>query len=62
MLADPPPDVLAVGFASAGVTLRARWWINPPRRKDAMETRDRIVTAIHQTLTKNGIELYNPNA
>lgn len=62
VLDDPPPDVLAVGFASAGVTLRARWWINPPRRKDAMEARDRVVTAIQQALTTHDIALYNPNA
>jgi small conductance mechanosensitive channel len=59
---DPPPDVLAVGFESAGVTLRARWWIKPPRRGDAMATRDRVVTAIHQALTAHNIALYNPNA
>jgi small conductance mechanosensitive channel len=59
---DPPPDVLAVGFQSAGVTLRARWWIKPPRRGDAMATRDRVVTAIHQALTAHNIALYNPNA
>lgn len=59
---DPLPDVLAVGFESAGVTLRARWWITPPRRGDAMETRDRVVTAIHRALTAHNIALYNPNA
>jgi small conductance mechanosensitive channel len=62
VLNDPPPEVLAVGFESAGVTLHARWWVNPPRRQDAMQTRDKVVTAIHQALTANGIELYNPNA
>jgi small conductance mechanosensitive channel len=62
VLDDPAPDVLAVGFESAGVTLRARWWITPPRRQDAMEARDSVVTAIHRALTTNGIELYNPNA
>lgn len=62
VLNDPAPDVLAVGFESVGVILRARWWIKPPRRQDAMEARDRVVTAIHHALTTNGIELYNPNA
>lgn len=62
VLHDSPPEVLAVSFESAGVALRARWWINPHRHRDAMETRDRVVTAIHQALTASGIELYNPNA
>ena len=62
VLNDPAPEVLAVGFESAGVTLRVRWWINSPRRQDAMQTRDHVVTAIHQALTANNFELYNPNA
>jgi len=30
------PDVLVVELAESSVNIRARWWINPPRRADAL--------------------------
>jgi small-conductance mechanosensitive channel len=62
VLGNPPPQALAVGFVSAGVQLRARWWIEPPRQMDIYESQDRVITAIRNALTQGGIELYNPNA
>jgi small conductance mechanosensitive channel len=59
---DPPSQALAIGFVSAGVQLRARWWIAPPRQMDVYESQDRVVTAIRNALAQGGIELYNPNA
>jgi len=29
--------------------IRARWWINPPRRADALDARDKVITAIKNT-------------
>jgi hypothetical protein len=62
VLDDPPPQALAIGFESAGVQLRARWWIKPPRQMDVYESQDHVITGIRGTLTQGGIELYNPNA
>jgi len=37
VLKDPAPDVLVVELAESSVNIRARWWINPPRRADALD-------------------------
>jgi small conductance mechanosensitive channel len=60
VLADPAPDVLVVDLAGSSVNLRARWWINPPRRADIMDAQDRILEAIKNTLTAHGIDLPYP--
>lgn len=57
VVADPAPDVLLVGFGASSVNLRVRWWIEPPRRSDALETQDRVLLAIKKTLSANGIDL-----
>ena len=56
----PEPEVLVVDLASYQVTLRARWWIMPPRRRDAMETRTRVLSAVKKALQSNGIDLPFP--
>lgn len=60
VLADPPPDAIVVDLASSSVNLRARWWINPPRRADVMDAQDRVLEAIKNTLTAHGIDLPFP--
>lgn len=57
VIADPPPDVLLVGLGPSSVTLRARWWIAPPRRSDALDTQDRVLLAVKKTLSAHGIDL-----
>ncbi|HKV08856.1 MAG TPA: mechanosensitive ion channel family protein [Thermoanaerobaculia bacterium] len=57
VLADPAPDVLLVGFGSSSVNLRARWWIEPPRRSDALDSQDGVLRAIKKTLSEHGIDL-----
>jgi hypothetical protein len=42
------------------VNIRARWWVSPPRRGDALETQDKVLTAIKKKLTANGIDLPFP--
>jgi len=43
VLKDPAPDVLVVELAESSVNIRARWWINPPRRADALDARDKVI-------------------
>ena len=57
VLADPAPDALLVGFGASSVTVRVRWWIEPPRRSDALDTQDKVLMAIKRTLGANGIDL-----
>lgn len=60
VLTEPAPDVLVMELAESTVNIRARWWISPPRRADALDTRDKVLTAIKNKLTANGIDLPFP--
>ncbi len=61
VLHDPGPDVLVVELAESSVNLRVRWWIEPPRRADALDTQDRVIAAIKQKVyVENGIDLPYP--
>ena len=60
VLKDPTPDVLVMELAESSVNIRARWWIKPPRRADALDSRDRVLTAIKNKLNANGIDLPFP--
>ena len=60
VLKEPAPDVLVVELAPSTVNIRARWWITPPRRADALDLQDKVLTAIKKKLTANGIDLPFP--
>jgi len=60
VMKDPAPDVLLMDLAGSSVNIRARWWINPPRRADDLTSRDRVLSAIKKKLTENGIDLPFP--
>ena len=57
VVAEPPPDALVVDYGDSSIKIRVRWWINPPRRADALDIKDRILEGIKAALTKNGIDL-----
>jgi hypothetical protein len=40
--------------------LRVRWWIAPPKRADALDARDKVLTAVKNQLTAHGIDLPFP--
>lgn len=60
VMSDPAPDALVVNLAESTVNIRARWWIQPPRRADALDLQDRVLQAIKERLTANGIDLPFP--
>ena len=60
VLETPAPDAIVVELAGSSVNLRARWWIDPPRRADALDLQDRVLTNIKNKLTANGIDLPFP--
>ncbi|MBW4572149.1 MAG: mechanosensitive ion channel family protein [Tolypothrix carrinoi HA7290-LM1] len=60
VLKDPAPDVLVMDLAESTVNIRARWWINPPRRADDLKSRDKVISAIKKKLVENGIDLPYP--
>lgn len=60
VLQTPAPDVLVFGLADYSVTLRVRWWINQPTRAETLDSRDRVLSEIKQTLLAHGIDLPFP--
>lgn len=60
VLQNPAPDVLVMDLAESSVNIRARWWIQPPRRADSLDARDKVLTAIKNKLVANGIDLPFP--
>ena len=60
VLREPSPDVLVMELAGSSVNIRARWWIKPPRRADALDMQDKVLAAIKKKLVANGIDLPFP--
>lgn len=60
VLETPAPDAIVVELAGSTVNIRARWWVQPPRRADVLDMQDRVLTNIKNTLTANGIDLPFP--
>jgi small conductance mechanosensitive channel len=60
VLKEPLPDVLVTRLADFSVVLRARWWIEPPRRANALDLQDKVLATIKKTLMENGIDLPFP--
>jgi len=60
VLSNPAPDVLLMDLAGSAVNLLARWWISPPQRADALDARDRVLSATKTALTAAGIDLPFP--
>lgn len=57
---DPPPDALLVHLGQSSVQIRLRWWIEPPRRADALDIADRVLTVVKTALHAEGIDLPFP--
>lgn len=60
VLETPAPDAIVVDLAGSTVNIRARWWVEPPRRADVLDLQDRVLTHIKNKLTINGIDLPFP--
>lgn len=60
VLADPAPDALVMDLAESSVTIRARWWINPPRQADVLDAQNHVLEAIKNKLSAHGIDLPYP--
>lgn len=57
---DPAPEVLVYELAADNVVLRARWWIHPPQRRDALDSRDQVLGEVKRRLTAAGIDMPLP--
>ena len=56
----PEPEVLVVELGGEAVILRARWWIDPPQKRDLLDSRDAVLSAAKDRLTAAGIDLPFP--
>ena len=59
-IADPPPEALVVDLADCTINIRARWWINPPRRTEVIGSQDAVLTELCNKLVAAGIDLPFP--
>ena len=62
VLDDPAPEALVTGLGAAGVDLTARFWIDPPRRRDAVDATDHAIMAVKEALIEAGIDLPYPTS
>lgn len=60
ILKEPAPDAIVMDLAPSAVSIRARWWTDRPLRADTLDTRDRVLAAIKNTLQRQGIDLPFP--
>ena len=59
-IADPPPEALVVDLADFTINIRARWWVNPPRRAEVLDSQDVVLTQLCEKLVAAGIDLPFP--
>ena len=60
ILTDPQPEALVVELADSTINIRARWWIEPPRRSDAIASTDWVLENVCNALVEAGIDLPFP--
>lgn len=57
---DPAPTVLVRELADFSVNLEVRYWIDPPIRREVVESQDRVLEALKPALITAGIDLPLP--
>lgn len=60
VLPTPPPEALVTGIGEAGVDMVARFWIDPPARREAVDALDRAVEAVKVAMSEAGLDLPYP--
>lgn len=60
ILREPAPDALVIDLNQFGILIRVRWWISPPVRFEALDSRDQVLTKIKATLDAHHIDLPYP--
>ena len=59
-ISEPPPEALVVDLADSTINIRARWWVNPPRRAEVIDSQDHVLTELCNELVAAGIDLPFP--
>jgi small conductance mechanosensitive channel len=50
VLSEPGPDVLLIGFTDKDVTLRLRWWVQPPRHFELQNGLDTVLAHVREAM------------
>jgi len=50
VMREPGPDILLVGFTESDVTLRLRWWIEPPYHYELQLGLDRVLARVRDAM------------
>ena len=53
----PAPDVMVTGLGGSGVDLKVRFWIDPPRRREATDALNHAIEAVRNALGEAGIDI-----
>lgn len=56
----PEPDALVVNLADSSVTIRLRWWVQPPRRFESLNALDVVLEKVANALISEGFDLPFP--
>lgn len=57
---EPEPVVLVTSLGDFSVLLEVRFWIDPPARREAVETQDQVLEALKRALVEAGFDLPFP--
>ena len=57
VLTDPPAETFVVGIGASSLNVRVWWWVQPPSRRNVLLVQDRVLIAVKNALTENGIDL-----
>lgn len=60
ILENPNPEAIVVDLAGSSVNIRARWWVDPPRKADTIASYDWVLENICTRLLAAGIDLPFP--
>lgn len=56
---EPAPEALVVDLAGSSINIRARWWTEP-ERATVIHTHSKVLTAVAQKLSSNGVDMPFP--
>jgi small-conductance mechanosensitive channel len=60
VLDDPAPDALVVKLADSSINIRLRWWVQPPRQFDILNSQDVVLEKVADALLSEGFDLPFP--
>ena len=60
VLDNPNPEAIVVDLAGSSVNIRARWWVDPPRKADVIASYDWVLENICTRILAAGIDLPFP--